>query len=159
MSKITQPGNRVEFGPVNAAVFLCPHLCQHSQPLVRKKTSPCDHHTFTYLHRRIFPFHTTLRISPPRIGPQRLLYSHGICHFFLIPCSSFPVIHLKAVLQTGVTPGDYREIPMAKTSQQQISDPECSVVSTKPRSHSQYHSVLRKMASKPLFLQQSFSSG
>lgn len=45
---------------MNAVLFLCPYLCQHSQLLLLEKRAPCDHHTFTYLHRRIFPFHMSV---------------------------------------------------------------------------------------------------
>lgn len=60
MSKTTQPGNYIECGPMNAALFLCPYLCQLSQLLLLEKRTPCDHHTFTYLHRGIFPFHMSV---------------------------------------------------------------------------------------------------
>lgn len=59
MSKTTQPGNHIEFEPMNAALF----LCQHSIPLLLEKRDPCDHHTFTYLHSRIVPFHTILSVT------------------------------------------------------------------------------------------------
>ena len=77
----------------------------------------------------------------------------------LNPCSPFHIIHLKAVLPTGVIPGYNREVGMAKTSQQQIAGPEGSAVPKKPRSHHQDHFGLGKMASKRMILQQSSSSG
>lgn len=83
-------------------------------------------HTFTAEYSHF------IWVSPPRIGLQSLLHFHGNWLICLIPCSPFPIIHLKAILQTGVIPGYYREVPMAKTSQHQISGPECSVVSQIP---------------------------
>lgn len=43
--------------------------------------------------------------------------------FVLVFCSPFHIIHLKAILQTGVNPGNSRDVQMARTSQQQILGP------------------------------------
>lgn len=50
----------------------------------------------------------------------------------LNPRSPFHIIHLKAILLTGVIPGYNREVAMAKTSQQQIPGPGGSAVPKKP---------------------------